>query len=61
MFIFIIISNLVNGQAIKWISFEQAIKAQKENPKKILMDVYTDWCGPCKLMDKKNLSKPLCC
>ena len=34
MFIFIIISNLVNGQAIEWISFEQAIKAQKENPKK---------------------------
>ena len=54
IFVFIIISNLVNGQAIEWISFEQAIKAQKENPKKILMDVYTDWCGPCKLMDKKT-------
>ena len=34
IFIFIIISNLINGQAIEWISFEQAIKAQKENPKK---------------------------
>ena len=58
IFVFIIISNLVNGQAIEWISFEQAIKAQKENPKKILMDVYTDWCGPCKLMDKNTFQNP---
>ena len=35
--IFIIISNLVNGQSIEWITFEQALKAQEENPKKILM------------------------
>ena len=58
MLIFILISNLVNGQVIEWISFEKAIKAQKENPKKILMDVYTDWCGPCKLMDKKTFQNP---
>ena len=56
--IFIIISNLVNGQSIEWITFEQAVKAQEENPKKILMDVYTDWCGPCKLMDKKTFQNP---
>ena len=56
--IFIIISNLVNGQSIEWITFEQALKAQEENPKKILMDVYTDWCGPCKLMDKKTFQNP---
>src|SRR5699024_2417077 len=22
--------------------------------KKIMMDAYTDWCGPCKLMDKRT-------
>ena len=44
----------VNAQPIQWMSLEEALKAQKENPKKILMDVYTDWCGPCKLMDKKT-------
>ena len=58
LYIFIIISNLVNGQSIEWITFEQAVKAQEENPKKILMDVYTDWCGPCKLMDKKTFQNP---
>ena len=31
-----------------------ALEAQRENPKKIIVDVYTDWCGPCKLMDKKT-------
>ena len=39
-------------------SFE-AVKAiaQKEN-KMIFMDVYTVWCGPCKLMDKNTFSDP---
>ena len=58
LYIFIILSNQVNGQSIEWITFEQAVKAQEENPKKILMDVYTDWCGPCKLMDKKTFQNP---
>ncbi|HCZ10066.1 MAG TPA: thioredoxin family protein, partial [Flavobacteriaceae bacterium] len=44
----------INAQNIEWLTFEAALEAQKENPKKILMDVYTDWCGPCKLMDKKT-------
>ena len=33
--------------------FGEAMEAQKKT-KKILVDVYTDWCGPCKLMDKKT-------
>lgn len=37
---------------IKWYSFEEAMRLQKENPKKIFVDVYTDWCGWCKKMDK---------
>ena len=38
---------------IEWMTFREALDAQRENPKKIIVDVYTDWCGPCKLMDKK--------
>jgi thioredoxin-related protein len=43
---------------INWLSFEQAIALNKKNPKKILVDVYTDWCYYCKVMDKKTYSNP---
>lgn len=45
--------------AIKWYSFEEAIKLNKEYPKKkIFVDVYTDWCGWCKRMDATTFSQP---
>ena len=44
----------VNGQSINWISFEEAFKLQKTNPKNIIVDVYTNWCGPCKLLDRNT-------
>lgn len=37
---------------IKWISFEEAIELGEKDPKPIVMDMYTDWCGWCKRMDK---------
>ena len=45
----------INAQdGIKWMSMNEALEAQKENPKKIFMDAYTTWCGPCKLLDKNT-------
>jgi len=40
------------GVAIKWMTIEDAYALNKTAPKKILVDVYTDWCGWCKRMDK---------
>ncbi len=37
---------------VQWVSFEQLDSLMKVQPKKILMDIYTDWCGYCKSMDK---------
>ena len=42
---------------VKWLTFEEAIALHEENPKKLLIDLYTDWCGWCKVMDKKTYSK----
>lgn len=39
---------------VNWMTMEEALEAQKENPKKIMIDVYTLWCGPCKMMDKNT-------
>lgn len=43
-------------QKIEWKSWEEAANANAEDPRKILVDVYTDWCGWCKVMDKKTFT-----
>lgn len=63
--IFCFVSHSTNGQNSKkeaevkpvtWISFEQAVKTLTDDPKPFLIDVYTDWCGWCKVMDKNTFS-----
>tara|TARA_B100000035_G_scaffold308003_1_gene312044 strand:+ start:3325 stop:3861 length:537 start_codon:yes stop_codon:yes gene_type:complete len=46
----------LQAQEINWISFTEALEAQKTEPKKIFMYVYANWCGPCKLLDKHTFS-----
>ncbi|WP_103864020.1 thioredoxin fold domain-containing protein [Aquimarina sp. I32.4] len=53
LFVFLM-SFFAQSQEIKWMTMNDALEAQKKEPKKIFMDVYTDWCGPCKLLDKKT-------
>jgi len=48
------LSVLTSFAQVKWITLDEALVAQKDNPKKIIMDVYTNWCGPCKLLDKNT-------
>lgn len=43
-----------NAQEINWVSLNEALALQKKTPKKIMIDVYTKWCGPCKLLDKRT-------
>lgn len=47
---------VTQAQEIKWITMNEALAAQKKNPKKIFVDVYTVWCGPCKMLDRNTFS-----
>lgn len=52
-------SSVVFGQVdskssdeINWMTWSEVEEALKEEKRKIFVDVYTDWCGWCKQMDK---------
>ena len=44
------------SQEIKWISLEDAVYLQEAAPRNIIIDMYTNWCGPCKLLDRNTFS-----
>lgn len=44
----------VAAQEINWVTMEEALELQKKKPKKIMIDMYTKWCGPCKMLDKNT-------
>lgn len=41
---------------VEWMSLAEALEKQKTSPKKIFVDIYTDWCGWCKVMSKNTFS-----
>lgn len=43
---------------INWMSFAEAVKLNETAPKKIFIDVYTDWCGWCTKMDQTTFIDP---
>ncbi len=50
----------LNAQEINWLTWEEAVALTKNegNSKKVFIDVYTDWCGWCKKMDKDTFQHP---
>lgn len=43
---------------IQWLTIEQAAARMEKEPRKIVIDVYTDWCGWCRKMDKETFTDP---
>jgi len=46
------------AEEIRWYTWAEAAELSKTAPKKIFIDLYTDWCGWCKKMDKSTFVDP---
>lgn len=49
--------EIVDTTAVKWYTMEEALAANERAPKALFIDMYTSWCGWCKVMDKKTFTK----
>lgn len=47
----------LQAQEVNWLTFEEAIELNSKEPRKIMIDVFTDWCGWCKVMDKNTFNQ----
>ena len=45
-----------NSTEVEWTDINSALSQAQTADKKILVDFYTDWCGWCKVMDRKTYS-----
>ena len=46
------LTGIAQEQKINWMTVEEALAAQEKEPRKVIIDMYTTWCGPCKMLDK---------
>ena len=43
---------------VKWMDYSTALEKAKNEPKLIFVDMYADWCIPCRVMDKNVYMNP---
>ncbi len=46
------------SSSLQWHAIQDLPNLQRTSPKKVLIDVYTDWCRWCKVMDKQTFTDP---
>jgi len=47
-----------NSGALQWTSIDNLEAVTRNSNKKVMIDMYTSWCGWCKVMDKKTFTDP---
>jgi thioredoxin-related protein len=45
-------------ETVKWYSIEEAVALNAKEPRVMVVDVYTDWCGWCKRLDATTFADP---
>lgn len=50
--------NALPKSTVHWMSYETALEKAKNGPKLIFVDLYADWCIPCRVMDANVYSDP---
>lgn len=48
----------ISQTTVKWMTLEEAVEKSKSEKRKIFIDIYTDWCGWCKVMDRETFQNP---
>lgn len=52
------LSSIFSQEEINWMTWQEAVtQSEKDSvPKKMFIDLYTDWCGWCKRMDQSTFA-----
>lgn len=57
--LFFLFYTYYSGEGIKWIPYNQeVISAGLKEKRPIMLDIYADWCLPCRAMEKKAFRDP---
>lgn len=54
---FFITNSFKTASEIHWYDFNSGYELAVKKKKTMLVDVYTDWCGWCKVMDRETYAK----
>ena len=53
-----IVDKNANAETIHWITLEEAQEKMKKDPKKVYIDVYTNWCIWCRKLESTTFVNP---
>ncbi|PCH66088.1 MAG: hypothetical protein COC01_08910 [Bacteroidetes bacterium] len=51
--------DAIDMDVIKWHTWDEAVELHKEEPRKFLINVYTDWCNGCVVMNRTTYTDPV--